>query len=350
MLKSIIFCAVAVAMAFLMAGVSLNTFGRRLRIKDITFGDGDAFYSFWLGAWLVPALGFSAIYSVAKGNFTVAVVSLIIVAVGVATVIFSLKKLHCCGATDGGGNCKRPIGSHFDEQENCENGDGVPSKKSEWTENERFWDGITPKDGEREREIASVSEELRFESANNGADKHKLSVVLGLVLRDPTKKAAVFGAIFVISLAVAVLFAVFTNGQNTVSGDVYSSETVFDTYNRTGNAIFLSADGGAATYTIFGYATEYDGIDGLIAAIDGGRRFTVRYTVMDSDEWSNYFCLLGATDDEGNVYLDENAVTSAREWARTEKVICLSALSLLCGCVSVFYVAATVRERRKNGG
>ncbi|MBQ9116967.1 MAG: hypothetical protein IJY04_08075, partial [Clostridia bacterium] len=191
------------------------------------------------------------------------------------------------------------------------------------------------------------------EMARYGEKERILSYFKTLFFHNLSERVIYCSILFAVSAIILVLFGrfldVFVADGETGDDGVIEALVTFDGVTVKDEAIFLTADGGADVYALFGYATELVTASELAEAVDGGGTFTVRYTVMDEDEWSGYFRLLDIRDGNGACYLDGSGVISAREAAAEQKMLVLGIITVLCGAACVFYAVVWVRALKKNG-
>ena len=196
-------------------------------------------------------------------------------------------------------------------------------------------------------------------NGRNGVEKatgvhksHIMACISGFLTQEPRRRAVFCGIIFAVSIVILSVFAAVSVGQSVGGEDGYSGEgvleanVIFESVTRSDGAIFLEADGGAEVYAIFGYALQNGELERLLDAVDGERSFKARYIVMDRDQWNGYYGLVSVADGEGNSYLDEAAMLTAREGARTEKLVILATVTALCGVAFGFYLILSVCERQ----
>ena len=305
MLKHLLISIIAVALAFLWAGVAANIF----RFPRLNGGgkecDKETGYRFFLGCGLVLASGAAAVYSAIGGYFIISAFSFTIVCVGVLLTVFCLKK------TSGG---------------------------------DRTVESIPKNDGGLNFDYRPKISETEEISATDSGKEHLKSRIYRLVMQYPRRRAIACGIIFAVFLVIFSLFvSALDNESEAVEGTV-----AFETAESAKEAIFLTAKGGAETYAIFGYALQNDLFEKLSGAVDGERTFAVRYTVMERDQWRGYYRLLSIKDGDGVSYLEETDVTQSRADAVAEKATVFGILALLCGGACGYYTALAIKEVRNE--
>ena len=305
MLKHLLISIIAVAFAFLWAGVAANLF----KFSRLNGGgkecDKETGYRFFLGCGLILASGAAAVYSAIGGYFIISAFSFTIVCVGALLTVFCLKR------TNGGDRTVEPMPKN---------------------------DGSLRFDY---RHKISETEEI---SATADGEKHIISRIRRGVAQYPRRRAIACSIIFAVFL---VIFSLFVSGLD-VESETVDGTVVFETVEQAKDAIFLTAKGGAETYAIFGYALQNDLFEKLSGAVDGERTFAVRYTVMDRDQWSGYYRLLSIRDGDGVSYLEETDVTQSRADAVAEKATVFGILALLCGGACGYYTALAIKEVRNE--
>ena len=304
MLKHLLISIIAVAFAFLWAGVAANLF-RPPRLNGGKECDKETGYRFFLGCGLILASGAAAVYSAIGGYFIISAFSFTIVCVGALLTVFCLKR------TNGG---DRAVES-------------------------------TPKnDDSYALDYRSKNSETEEISATADGEKHIISRIRRRLAQYPRRRAIACGIIFAVFL---VIFSLFVSSLD-VESETVDGTVVFETVEQAKDAIFLTAKGGAETYAIFGYALQNDLFEKLSGAVDGERTFAVCYTVMDRDQWSGYYRLLGLKDDDGVSYLEETDVMQSRADAVAEKATVFGILAILCGGVCGYYTALAIKEARNE--
>ena len=303
MLKHLLIGIIAVAFAFLWAGVATNVFA--IPMLSGRGGDGgrEVRYRFFLGCGLSVTMCGTAVYSAICGHFIISVFAFTAVCIGAALVLCCLKK---------------------------PNNNAASIDRSTTENDDMQTDDYRPKKSENEEKSATDSGKERLKSR-----------IYRLVMQYPRRRAIACGIIFAVFLAVFSLFITALDSER----EIVEKTVAFQTAQNAEGAIFLTDSDGAETYAIFGYALQNDLFGILNSAVDGERTFTVRYTVMDRDEWSGYYRLLSIRDGDGVSYLEENEVAQSRSGAVTEKAVIFGTLALLCGCACGAYTALAVKER-----
>ncbi len=305
MLKHLLIGIIAVALAFLWAGVAANVFRLPRLNSGGKEGDKEIEYRFFLGCGLVFASGAAAVYSAIGGYFIISAFSLIAVCVGVLLILLCLKKTN---------------GINFGVESTLKNDDSLA------------------------RDYRQKNSENEEKSATDSGKEHIKSRICCAMMQDPARRAITCGVVFAVFLAVFSLFvADLDSGHNVVEKTV-----IFQTAQNADDAIFLTDSDGAESYAIFGYALQNDLFSRLDNAVDGERSFTVRYAVMDQDRWSGYYRLLSIKDGDGVSYLEEADVSQSRAGAVTEKAVVFGILALLCGGACGYYTVMAIKERHSE--
>jgi hypothetical protein len=277
-------------------------------------GDKELRYRLFLGCGLIPTVGGAAIYAATRGYFIIFAIELAVVLMGAALTVYCLKR-----RADGGGNCELPNGSNFRNDET--KAENVEVLTNDYRPNFEETDGEKATDSEKHQII---------------------TVIKRFLTQHPRRRAIVCSVIFAVVLVVFSLFiTALDSGCN-----VTEAAIVFETVERADGAIFLTVADGAETFAIFGYALQNDLFDRLSGKVDGARAFTVRYTVMDRDQWSGYYRLIDIKDDSGVSYLAEDEVLSARAEAVAGKAAVFGVIALLCGGACGYYTVLAVKEGR----
>lgn len=343
MLKYYAISAAAIAAAFLLAGLLSNL--PRLPFLREEEADGarnkERRYRFLLGCGLL----LSAVVGVCSAACGYPAVSLITFAAAVAGAVLILDSFGIISRGGGVRRCCVEGKGETVDREGTETGAGEKTEE--------------PKEliGNPEENIdAVVTDDYRRNDAKNYENnttynhiKHKITKIIAMLTQFPRGRAVACGVIFAAFIVFFSVFAVGVDGNgDDCANEIYESSVIFGTWETTENAIFLTAERGADVYAVFGYALRSGEIERLGEDIDGETAFTVRYTVMDEDEWSGYYRLLDIRGADGCVYLSETDVLSARAEALTGKRIIFGFLTLFCGAAFGFCTVSAMRGADKG--
>ena len=299
---------------------------KNLRGKPSPMKDGDG-YGFYLGcAWFVTAV-ISGVISAVSGHLLIGITYFLLSLCGVASVVFSVFY--------GGGHHK--ISNDAAETSSCDSG------------KEQFG---SEKQGENN---VSYRQKICPETATDDRSRGVFADLCRVFTEKPRSKAIICCIVFLSSVVVFSLFAVFSSATVNEEGDGYGFgdavevSVVFESCEVGGGVAFLKANNGSDTYVLHGYSLPLCDIDHLRSEIGAGSTFTVRATVMRRDRWNGYFALTVIKDEAGEEYLEEASVLEARMAARAEKLAAFGIVTLLSGGALGFYAVTAVREaKRKN--
>lgn len=353
MLKYLIFGVLSAVFSFLLAGMLPRLCAFIMRRRENKHGDGG--YGLILGCALAVTFAFSAVISLIGGYGWLAFLYLIISLIGVIIAVHRLTIIGRNGTVEADTDWDEPsVHNGDDVAKRCCSGAFLADGEGDIRNRiygEKTKNGVQRTDIENTDETSGYDQHIAECLTTYNHEHNLMSVIEGCVFDKLRLKVIICLIFFAVSIVIFALIGRFTGDLDVGNdGDVLEAEVFLESVTVTDEAVFLTADSGAEIYALFGYAMKHANLSELTEAVDAGGSFTVSYTVMDRDEWSGYYRVLGIEDENGASLLDTEAVISARAAAVAEKLLVMGVITVICGIACCFYIAVWIRSLKKSRG